>query len=241
MSTPQWTEDASQAFIDYGDIFVPQREIQHSIITEILASVAPVHHVVELCSGNGMLCEAILRRHHEAEVLGLDGSEAMISTSMERLVKYDNRFQASHFQLEKSDWRAFPFLVDAFVSSLAIHHLDGAEKQTLFRDLYHLLAPGGMFVFADIVLPTHPEGVRLAQSHWDAATRQRSWERTGNLEAFAFFKEEGWNFYDDPKADPIDKPSSLFDQLSWLKAAGFTGVDVLWMNAGHAILGGWKP
>ena len=42
-------------------------------------------------------------------------------------------------------------------------------------------------------------------------------------------------------ADPIDKPSTLLEQLRWLEAAGFAAVDVFWMEAGHAIFGGVKP
>lgn len=38
--------------------------------------------------------------------------------------------------------------------------------------------------------------------------------------------------------DPFDKPSPLYDQLAWLKAAGFAAVDVFWLGAGHAIYGG---
>jgi tRNA (cmo5U34)-methyltransferase len=40
---------------------------------------------------------------------------------------------------------------------------------------------------------------------------------------------------------PIDRPSTLVDQLNWLQTAGSTQVDVFWLRAGHAIFGGWKP
>jgi tRNA (cmo5U34)-methyltransferase len=38
----------------------------------------------------------------------------------------------------------------------------------------------------------------------------------------------------------MDKPSPIFEQLKWLETAGFTAVDVYWMQAGHAIYGGQK-
>ena len=41
--------------------------------------------------------------------------------------------------------------------------------------------------------------------------------------------------------EDIDKPSPLLTQLKWLEQAGFKAVDVFWMQAGHAIFGGWKP
>ncbi len=44
--------------------------------------------------------------------------------------------------------------------------------------------------------------------------------------------------YLDP--DDIDKPSRLFDQLNWLEQAGFSDIDVHFMQAGHALFSGWK-
>jgi hypothetical protein len=62
--------------------------------------------------------------------------------------------------------------------------------------------------------------------------------KTGSTWAFEQFVEVGWNYYHFP--DPFDKPSPLFEQLTWLKAAGFAGVDCFWLQAGHAIYGGYK-
>ena len=62
----------------------------------------------------------------------------------------------------------------------------------------------------------------------------------GNLDGFAYFEREQWNMYHTNPVDDIDKPSTLFDQLGWLRAAGFAVVDVVWMRAGHAIFAGWK-
>ncbi len=50
---------------------------------------------------------------------------------------------------------------------------------------------------------------------------------------------ERWNIYDYP--DPVDKPSTLLEQLRWMEGAGFEGVDVFWARAGHALLGGYRP
>ena len=45
----------------------------------------------------------------------------------------------------------------------------------------------------------------------------------------------------DPDGNPIDKPSSLAEQLAWLVQAGFVGVDCHWLVAGHAIFSGRRP
>jgi len=38
------------------------------------------------------------------------------------------------------------------VSALAVHHLDPADKPALFSRIADLLAPGGRFVLADVVV-----------------------------------------------------------------------------------------
>jgi tRNA (cmo5U34)-methyltransferase len=46
---------------------------------------------------------------------------------------------------------AGPF--DLVVSTLAVHHLDGAGKRDLFARIAGALRPGGRFVLGDVVVP----------------------------------------------------------------------------------------
>jgi hypothetical protein len=98
----------------------------------------------------------------------------------------------------------------------------------------------GVFVIADVMQPAHPLGAAVAARAWDAAVRQRALELDGTTAAFEMFERERWNMYRYFDPDDIDKPSRLFDQLSWLSQADFVDVDVYWLNAGHAIFGGRK-
>lgn len=75
---------------------------------------------------------------------------------------------------------------------------------------------------------------------WYDAVRDQSLEKTGELKAFEFFRDDGWNFYDVEVPDELDQPSRLIDQLIWLKEAGFREADCFWMRAGHAVFGGYK-
>jgi tRNA (cmo5U34)-methyltransferase len=149
--------------------------------------------------------------------------------------------KTQEFDLADRSWRAPAWPVHAVVSSLAIHHLDGAQKQELFQDVYRLLAESGVFAIADVIEPASRSGAEVAAKAWDAAVRQRSIELDGNTDAFAFFEREHWNMYRYHEPDDIDKPSRLLDQLRWLEQAGFADVDVYWMRAGHALFGGQKP
>jgi trans-aconitate methyltransferase len=234
-----WNEANSRTFIDYGRYLVPDREAQ----IETLCALIPAHPepflVLELACGEGLLAEAILERYPKAAVYGLDGSAEMLRAARARLARFGERFQAQFFDLAREDWRQPGFPVQAVVSSLAIHHLDGPGKQALFRAVFSMLSPGGALLIADILLPASPAAASLAAEAWDEAVRQRSLALDGNTQAFDFFTRAQWNLFRYPD-DPIDRPSTLLDQLKWLEEAGFRGVDVFWLKAGHAIFGGWK-
>ena len=242
-ATPQWEEENSQDFIDYGKYFVPDRETQINCIFEVIPPPSEPAYILDLCCGEGLLARALLDKFPECQVYGLDGSPRMIAHVEKALAAYGTRFKARQFDLAATDWRKFPFRVHAVVSSLAIHHLDGHEKQVLFKDIASILAPGGSFIIADLIEPMNPFGRRLAASAWDEAVRQRSLDLDGHLRGHKQFQQLGWNHYAEPEPEPdsIDKPSPLFDQLKWLDKAGFIDVDVFWMKAGHAIFGGRKP
>jgi tRNA (cmo5U34)-methyltransferase len=162
----------------------------------------------------------------------------MLRKAQANLAEFAPRCTTHRFDLAAQDWRAQAQPAHAVVSSLAIHHLDGTEKQALFRAVYDMLAPGGVFVVADVLEPAHPRGQTVAARAWDEAVRQRALALDGDTAAFDFFTRDGWNLYRHP--DPMDKPSRLFDQLQWLTAAGFTDVDVHWLKAGHAVYSGHK-
>lgn len=239
-SAPFWTESNSQTFLDYGRYFVPERERQIETICGLIPAAAEGSLLVELCCGEGLLAQALLERIPGAALLGLDGSSEMLAAAHGRLTEFGERFQPRPFDLARSEWRAGIRDAHAVVSSLAIHHLDGPQKQTLFADVYRMLRPDGVFVIADVIAPAGAQAESVAADAWDWAVHQRSLELDGNLDGFELFQRERWNMYRHFDPDDIDKPSPLFDQLRWLAAAGFVDVDVYWMQAGHAIFGGRK-
>ncbi len=240
MDAMTWNEDDSALFIDEGKYFVPEREAQIATICAAIPPLESAGHLVELCSGEGLLTRALLERFSEARVHAFDGSPKMLEATRRTAGDLAGRLETQPFDLAAQDWRALDFEAHAVVSSLAVHHLDGAGKQALFRDIFALLRPGGAFVLADLVEPTRAESQAIAADAWDEAVKARALELDGNLEAFARFQAEDWNFYSAPEPDPVDQPSPLFDKLKWLEQAGFTAIDVHYLKAGHAILSGMR-
>ncbi len=170
----------------------------------------------------------------------MDGSAVMLERAGQRLARFADRVRLTSFDLADRSWRRLEHPVQAVVSSLAIHHLDGEGKQLLFQDVYALLTQGGVFIIADMVDPATNPGRNVAADAWDEVVRQRSLELDGSTAGWDFFLREGWNTYRYLDPDDIDHPSPLFDQLKWLEQSDFVGIDVHFMQAGHALFSGWK-
>ena len=127
---------------------------------------------------------------------------------------------------------------DAVVSSLALHHLDADGKRRLFADVARRTSERGALLIADIVEPLSERAWAYYADVYDLAAKLRSRAETGSNDLYERLVEEEWNFFRFP--EPGELPSPLFDQLAWLREAGFAGADCFWLLAGHAVYGGYK-
>jgi tRNA (cmo5U34)-methyltransferase len=234
-----WSAADTEVFARYGDAFVPHRRAQIDIVCRLLADI-PVPRVLDLCCGEGLLSEEYLRRQPDAEVLLFDGSADMLAAAERRLERFRPRFSAVQADIADRGWRSATRF-GGVMTSLAVHHLDGAGKRELYRDLCSMLEPGGMFVMADLIEPAGPLAKNLAADEWDSAVRSASRELYGSDEAAEVFEREEWNYFRLPGPDPLDRPSSVAEHLTWLAEAGFVEVDVVWLYAGHAVFTARKP
>jgi tRNA (cmo5U34)-methyltransferase len=238
---PAWQESDSARFIDLGEIYTPRREEIADAFCDLLpAEPDDTFTGVELGTGEGWLCEAILRRYPNARMIGLDGSETMLAETRQRLAPFEGRFELQTFRLEKPGWiDALPGDLCCVVSSLVVHHLDGSGKADLFRRLHAKLAPGGALLICDLVEPASRWSQRHLAAAWNADVERQSRELAGDDTAWRQFVEDEWNMYAFPVEDDIDHPSTTVEQLRWLADAGFEGIDVFWARAGHSLFGGY--
>jgi SAM-dependent methyltransferase len=241
----QWTENDTQEFLELAEVFVPDRQGQFETLLRLLPAGKQDHfQVVELGAGAGLLAEAILDAFPAAQVLALDGSEKMRQLMAERLARFGSRVRIESFDLAASDWRQAIARgsVRCFLSSLCVHHLDGAEKRQLFHDLSARLEKGGALLLADVVEPENATIARLYADTLDEIVRKQSLTLYGDLRDFQQFEKLQWNYfrYDYGVLEKYDKPSGLHEQLRWLLERGFSWSDCFWFQAGFAIYGGFK-
>ena len=235
MSNTRWSEVDSASFLAYGDLFVPGREALLDAICSLIDPRVGTGDVVELCCGDGSLAQAVLERHPTCRVLGLDSSTAMLQRARVRLASSGTRFRSASFHLEETGWRSRFRGCAAVVASFAVHHLTNPEKRCLFRDVGDMLAPGGVFLLADLMLPPTRAAVEVAARQWDEAVRRRSLQRYGDDRGADAFRRLAWNTFRYPDSE-VDHLATLAEHLTWLDAAGFDALDVVWAQAGHSVI-----
>jgi SAM-dependent methyltransferase len=235
-----WTEEASGLYRELAAVAVPAREEQLATLLALLPfDRQEPFRVVEAGCGEGALSAALLGCFAHASAIALDGSASMREHAAARLRRFGGRGQVDTFELASTEWLVHLEQADCLLSSLCLHHLSGVQKQRLFAGAHDRLTERGALLIADLVEPGRPEARALFAETWDSAAEARSIERTGSATLFETFKESKWNNFRFPDY-PFDQPSPLVDQLTWLKSAGFVAVDCFWLQAGHAIYGGYK-
>lgn len=236
--TQGWTKEASDTYRQLAQIAVPHRSQQiATLLTLIPFAQDEKFKVIELASGEGRLAYSILDAFPNSTLLALDYEDSMRQETAKRTVQFADRISVEAFDMTQSDWYDLMDGADVVVSSLCIHHLNVEAKQRLFDAVYSKLSDKGALLIADLLLPQRPQANELFAATWDESAQQASLDLTGSSDVFKLFQDEQWNYYRYP--DDFDKPSPLFHQLQWLQSSGFYHVDCFWMQAGHAIYGGY--
>ncbi|HBN82220.1 MAG TPA: SAM-dependent methyltransferase [Clostridiales bacterium] len=174
--------------------------------------------ILDIGAGTGLLTSFIKTKHPKAKFTLIDISDKMLDQARERFrddvdIEYVIADYVSH-PIEGS--------FDVVVSSLSIHHLTDEEKQVLYKKIYGLLKPGGIFVNADQVLGHTPVIDQLYKSSWKI-----------RIENSGLTSDEIQGVYERTK---LDKMSRLDDQLQWLKDSGFMDVDCVYKYFNYVVL-----
>jgi tRNA (cmo5U34)-methyltransferase len=156
--------------------------------TAAAAKDVPALTILELGIGTGETAKRVLAAHPDARLTAIDSSEKMIERARRVVPQVDLRLARLEDPLPDG-----PF--DLVVSALAVHHLDGPGKQDLFRRVAGVLAPGGTFVLADVVVPEREEDVVTpidgVYDRPDRLDDQLAWLRAAGLTA-----ETVWSYKD---------------------------------------------
>ena len=115
------------------------------------ASGSGARRILELGTGTGETARRLLARHPDAVLVGIDENERMLAVAGEALPRDRVDLRVGRIEDPLPDG---PF--DVVASALCVHHLAGVAKADLFRRIRDVLAPGGLFVMGDVIVPEDP-------------------------------------------------------------------------------------
>ena len=184
--------------------------------------------ICELGAGSGLMTRLLRDRFPAAHLHVVDFSAPMLDLARSRLGNDPN------ITWHQSDYAADPLPQNlcAVVSSLSIHHLDDADKRTVFKKVYTSLKPNGVFVNADQDCGcrphAHPRGT-LQSSLASTGPRRRAAEQYAAESLYSTAVTGGL-------AAPRSKTN-----CDRLREAGFPDADWLAQGQPFAVLAGASP
>ncbi|MBL7727950.1 MAG: methyltransferase domain-containing protein [Dinghuibacter sp.] len=137
------SEYDSESTYDKGN-----REMHLDVLKDLL-TYKPLNpeRIVELGCGTGFFSTLLAQVFPMAELVLVDGSEAMLNKSRQKLGTRIGQTYVQSF-LQQFNWNEWQE-TDIVFSALTIHHLADEEKTELYRHIHRALKPGGMFIYFD--------------------------------------------------------------------------------------------
>ncbi len=203
---------------------IPNYERMHSLILKNLRFNKGIKiKVLDLGIGTGKTSLEIFLKFPNAKIDGVDISKNMIKQGKQRLRNYLSRLSFIEQDVAKLSLQG---KYDTAVSVLCIHHLNSKQKQILFSKVFDLLKWNGIFIIADIV---------KFDSKKETAKNESKWKHflIKNLG-----KKEGQYWFDNYLEE--DLPSSVRNQLTWLKKAYFKEEKEIFEHMNYSVFYGKK-
>jgi len=204
----------------------------------IRGSNHPVGIFMDVGCGNGILAAAIIRDYPRASGMMVDFSDAMLSEAKKHLRQFRSQLRFVRADFSNKKWlRAIGGeRFDAVVSGYAIHHQPDQRKREIFREVFRLLNPGGVFVNIEHVAPESNWITELNDDLFvDSLYKYHS--RKGQRKTREMILNEFVHRND--KTANILAPVAL--QCDWLRRCGFLDVGCYFKIFELAVFGGRKP
>ncbi len=250
--------------VDWGDwlqrwdaqqsLYLPDREERFQVMLDVLEVATPGPLLVlDIACGPGAISQRLLSRFPSAEVLALDTDPVLLAIGEGALGTLGGRVSWIKDDLTDPAWadrladRLGGRLLDAVLSSTALHWVSPGVLAGVYRELGGLMRSGGVFLNADhIASAPHLETIRSVSSTMRERRRNLPPERAG-AETW-----DGW--WEAIRREPelAEVLAERDQRLSWrdrkwanagldfqagaLKDAGFREVDTIWQRFDNRIL-----
>ncbi len=231
--------------------YVPEREARFKTMFDALAVLLPESFVaLDLASGPGSISQRLLDRFPAARAIAVDMDPVMLALGRGALGTVGGRLRWVEADLASPDWLETlgETQVDAVLSSTAMHWLPPEPLTRVYRELGHLLRPGGLFLNADHMAfgPALPTVARLSDKALDQQWSDEAFATRGIETA-----EQWWDALSaEPGLEPLleartqlfaskerQETSPDFDfHVAALRDAGFREVQTVWQVLSDRVL-----
>jgi len=218
-------------------------ELQAKLLELLPAGPNDDFLLVDLGGGSGRLAERFLAQFPSATAVVVDQSAAFLEIAKRRMARFGRRGSTRVARLQ-DDWQTeLPRPARAITSMSAIHHLEPAEKQALYRKTYHALEPGGVLLNGDEVRPATDAEYLAECRTW--ARHMHSVMAAGLVgepmsDALGRWEDRNINHFGEARRSGDDIHETADAQSAYLRAAGFARADVPWQRQLWAVLRGEK-
>lgn len=211
---------------------IPLAAEQIDTMLRLIEANGGVRRFLDLGGGDGVLAAAILDRYPQAVAVVTDFSQPMLDAALARL---GARAVCLNSDYGSPAWIAdvephAPF--DAIVSGYSIHHQEDDRKRAVYREIFDLLALGGIFVNVEHV---------ASPSDWVESVHDGLFiDRLHRLHPERSREDVAREFFYRP-----DKSANILalveTQCGWLREIGFADADCYLKVFELAVFGGRKP
>lgn len=214
---------------------IPLADEQFEVMLRLIEWARPEPaKVLDLGCGDGILGRAVLDRFPGASCVFADFSGEMLDLARGKLGADATRATVLDVDYGEAGWTAMvadhaPF--DVVVSGYSIHHQPDARKRAVYREIFDLLTPGGLFLNIEHVASPSPPIEALYQEVFIDSLH--AFHRTRSRDDVAA------EFHHRP-----DKQANILapveDQCAWLRETGYVDVDCYLKYFELAVFGGRK-
>jgi ubiquinone/menaquinone biosynthesis C-methylase UbiE len=220
---------------------VPLSIEQIDMMLQLIAAARgePIGNFLDLGCGDGVLSATIFDEHPHARGLLVEFSAPMLDAARRRVQSPTRHVEFLEADFHHPGWlrRVAPHApLEVVVSGFAIHHLPDARKRELFREIFDLLAPEGIFINIEHV----SSATRWTESVWDDYMIDAIFGKELKASPGKTRAEVARDYYLRAASDEhILAPLEV--QCDWLRESGFENVDCFLKVQELALFGGMRP